>query len=215
MNQKFFDPEEDAMDIVATQQVASATGLAAAMAGGLINEQADEDNEVANASEAFKDKGPGVKKPAAPEGETDQKSAFAKKDLEYPKLELMICRRGTLKPKEGQKPSKDEVIAYLDGTEGTLPCLTLRLNDMKAGEYYVLYRPDFKDYHKVRRLNIVFYSEFQPKKKGEEFREWEKEQQEKAKNGIDAPKLGAAASAAIISPKLDGIEIADLDNEGS
>ena len=38
MNQKFFDPEEDAMDVVATQQVASAAGLAAAMAGGLINE---------------------------------------------------------------------------------------------------------------------------------------------------------------------------------
>ena len=127
----------------------------------------------------------------------------------------MICRRGKLKPKEGQKPSDDEVIAYLDGTEGTLPCLTLRLNDMKAGEYYVLYRPDFKDYHKVRRLNIVFYSEFQPKKKGEELRQWEKEQEEKAKGGSDAPKLGAAASAAIISPKEGAIEINNLDGEGS
>ena len=86
---------------------------------------------------------------------------------------------------------------------------------MKAGEYYVLYRPDFKDYHKVRRLNIVFYSEFQSKKKGEELRQWEKEQEEKAKNGSDAPKLGAAASAAIISPKEGAIEINNLDGEGS
>ena len=145
------------------------------MAGAAINEEVAAQDAEANASDAFKDKGEGVKKPPPAPGATDQKSAFAKKDLEYPKLELMICRRGKLKPKEGQKPSDDEVIAYLDGTEGNLPCLTLRLNDMKKGEYYVLYRPDFKDYHKVRRLNIVFYSEFQQKKKGEELRLWEKE----------------------------------------
>ena len=191
MNQKFFDPEEDAMDIVATQEVSAAGGLAAALAGGLINEEVNEQNEATNASDAFKDKGQGVLKPPAPEGETDQKSAFAKKDLEYPKLELMICKRGKLKPKEGEKPTDDEVIAYLDGTEGCLPCLTLRLNDMKAGEYYVLYRPDFKDYHKVRRLNIVFYSEFFQKKKGEELREWEKEQEEKSKN----PEAAAGAGS--------------------
>jgi hypothetical protein len=38
MNQKFFDPEDEAMDVVATQQVAGAAGLAAAMAGVVINE---------------------------------------------------------------------------------------------------------------------------------------------------------------------------------
>ena len=107
----------------------------------------------------------------------------------------MICKRGKLKPKEGVKTNGDEeVIAYLDGTEGCDPCLTLRLNDMKAGEYYVLYRPDFKDYHKVRRLNIVFYSEFHPKKKGEELKQWEREQEEKAKN---PQKLNPSASATI------------------
>jgi len=71
MNQKFFDPEEDAMDIVATQEVSAAGGLAAALAGGLINEEVNEQNEATNASDAFKDKGQGVLKPPAPEGETD------------------------------------------------------------------------------------------------------------------------------------------------
>ena len=88
----------------------------------------------------------------------------------------MICKRGKLLSKDGQKASDDEVIAYLDGTEGCEPVLTLRLNDLKAGEYYVLYRPDFKDNHKVRRLNIVFYSEFQQKKSGEQLKEWERNQ---------------------------------------
>jgi hypothetical protein len=41
MNQKFFDPEEDAMDIVATQQIAGADA-AAALAGAFINEEVAE-----------------------------------------------------------------------------------------------------------------------------------------------------------------------------
>lgn len=183
------------MDIVTTQKVAKADDLADMLVGGIINEEVAIQNEEKSQSDAFKDKGEGVKKPKAPDGLPDQKSKFAKKDLEYPKLELMICKRGKLKPKEGVKTNGDEeVIAYLDGTEGCDPCLTLRLNDMKAGEYYVLYRPDFKDYHKVRRLNIVFYSEFHPKKKGEELKQWEREQEEKAKN---PQKLNPSASATI------------------
>ena len=119
-----------------------------------------------------------------------------------------------MKPKEGQKPSDDEVIAYLDGTEGCLPCLTLRLNDLKAGEYYVLYRPDFKDYHKVRRLNIVFYSEFMQKKSAEEIREWDKEAAEAAKNNIVRDsKLAPAASAAILSPDEGKIILGNLDED--
>jgi hypothetical protein len=110
----------------------------------------------------------------------------------------MICKRGKLKPKEGQKPSDDEVIAYLDGTEGCEACLTLRLNDMKAGEYYVLYRPDFKPDHKVKRLNIVFYSEFQPKKTGAELREWEREQDEKKKNPIEPASAALIANSPLV-----------------
>jgi hypothetical protein len=122
-------------------------------------------------------------------------------------LELMVCKRGKLKPKEGQKASDDEVIAYLDGTEGCEPCLTIRLNDLKAGEYYVLYRPDFKSYHKVKRLNIVFYSEFMQLKKGEELKIWEREQEEKKNN---PKKLEPAASALVIAnSSLEGIEVQD------
>ena len=60
------------------------------------------------------------------------------------------------------------MLAYVDGTEGCEPALTLRLNNLKKGDYYILYRPDFKPFHKVKRINITFYSEFQGKKKGAE-----------------------------------------------
>ena len=41
---------------------------------------------------------------------------------------------------------------------------------MKAGEYYILYRPDFKDEHTIRRLNVVFYSKLMQKRTEEERR---------------------------------------------
>lgn len=56
----------------------------------------------------------------------------------------------------------------MNGVEGFEPCLTLRLNDLKAGEYYFLYKPDFKPWHKIRRLNIVLYSQFMQKRTAEE-----------------------------------------------
>ena len=46
--------------------------------------------------------------------------------------------------------------------------LTLRLNDLKKGTYYVFYKPDFKDEHKVRRINVVFYSQFIQSRTAEE-----------------------------------------------
>jgi hypothetical protein len=55
------------------------------------------------------------------------------RDLEYPKLELLIVKRGKVKGststnKDGSLGPGDEVLAYMDGTEGCLPCLTIRLD---------------------------------------------------------------------------------------
>ena len=97
--------------------------------------------------------------------------------MEYPKLELIICKRGVLKADKQVKNADGnaEVLAYLDGTEGEEPSMTLRLNELKKGYYYILYRPDFKPRHVVRRLNIVVYSEFMAKKTPEEQKEYEQE----------------------------------------
>lgn len=39
---------------------------------------------------------------------------------------------------------------------------------MKKGEYFILYRANFKQEHKVKRLNLVFYSRFMQKRTEEE-----------------------------------------------
>ena len=48
--------------------------------------------------------------------------------------------------------------------------VTIRLDNLAAGEYYVMYRPDFSVEHKARRLNLNFYSQFQPKMTPEELK---------------------------------------------
>lgn len=100
--------------------------------------------------------------PEESEEQQNKREEFAQKDLEYPEMQLIVCRKAVI---EGEK---DEAIAYLNGIEGFEPCLSLRLNDLKAGEYYFLYKPDFKPWHKVKRLNIVLYSQFMQKRTAEE-----------------------------------------------
>ena len=182
MNQKFFDPEEDLQDVITTQDKSKAKDIGDMMFAHEMNEVVKENQAEQEESEACEDKGAGFLLPPEPEVEIDPKTKkpkvqqqdarqkMAARDVEYPKLELIVCRRGALKADKEVKNADGnaEVLAYLDGTEGEEPCLTLRLNELKKGYYYILYRPDFKPRHVVRRLNVVVYSEFMAKKTPEE-----------------------------------------------
>lgn len=42
------------------------------------------------------------------------------------------------------------------------------MKNLKAGDYFIFYRPDFKPEHTVKRLNLVFYSKFDESKSPEE-----------------------------------------------
>jgi len=66
------------------------------------------------------------------------------------------------------KQIMEESLAYINGDEGQKPVLTLRMKNLKAGQYFIFYRPDFKQEHKVKRLNLVFYIEFREKRTAEE-----------------------------------------------
>ena len=68
---------------------------------------------------------------------------------------MILCRKGFVAPVDGETiipgSTNKEIIAYYDGVEGKEPVLTLRLDNLKKGEYYVLYKPDFEKEHKVKR----------------------------------------------------------------
>jgi len=196
MNSKFFDPEEDLQDVITTQDKSKAKDIGDMMFVHEMNEVVKENQAEQAESEPCEDKGEGFCLPPLPEKEEDKenpnscfkakkpkeaksaKDQMAEREVEYPKLELIVCRRGALKADKEVKNADGnaEVLAYMDGTEGEEPCLTLRLNEMKKGYYYILYRPDFKPRHTVRRLNLVVYSEFMAKKSPEEIKEYELEQ---------------------------------------
>lgn len=65
-----------------------------------INEHVKAQNIFKNSQNAYVDKTEGILKPPKDEdeGTKDSRENFAKKDIEYPNLELIICRRGIVKP---------------------------------------------------------------------------------------------------------------------
>jgi hypothetical protein len=67
------------------------------------------------------------------------------------------------------------VIAYIDGVKGEKPTLQLRLNNLKKGEYFILYRAIYLPIHIFKHLNIDFYSPYQQKKSPAEFEKWKQE----------------------------------------
>ena len=81
-----------------------------------------------DASDSYADKGRGVLKEEEKDEEgnkkEDSRAKFANRDLEYPILKLVICKRGRLMPSENPNGERvnpgenDEVIAYVEGAEG-------------------------------------------------------------------------------------------------
>lgn len=60
---------------------------------------------------------------------------------------------------------------------------------MKKGDYYVLYRADFKPIHKCKKLNLVFYSEFQQKLTNEQAAELAKQKEDEQKSRENLHKM--------------------------
>lgn len=94
-----------------------------------------------------------------------QKELFAKRLLEYPQLQLMVLKKGVRKvdKKDSVNANDEEELIYIDGMDEMEPKVTVRMDNMTKGEYFILYRADFKKDHKNRRINLVFYSEFMQK----------------------------------------------------
>ena len=119
------------------------------------------------------DKGMGICLPELPHHEhinNEKRQKFAQKTIEYPQLQMIICYRGIYKCEHNEKLGKSAPlqVVYVNGVDNTAPVVTVRIDNLKKGDYYVLYRADFKKEHLFKTLNLVFYSEFQQKLTNEE-----------------------------------------------
>ena len=103
--------------------------------------------------EDYKDKGHGVRLAKNKKLEELQK-IFASRDVQYPLLKLIICKKAIL------KGETEEKIIYYDGIEEFSAHVTIRLNELTPGEYYVMFLADFKKDDRFRRLNLSLYSKF-------------------------------------------------------
>ena len=96
MNQKFFDPEDDGKIPTKGGKASGAAADAegATLPGKLLKHMVEAENEEA----ALADGGPGFPLPAQEdENGVDKRAAFAQKDLEYPELQLIVCKKGVVK----------------------------------------------------------------------------------------------------------------------
>ena len=120
MNQKFFDPEEDFMDVTTTQKIDNQMSLGEQLLAQNINDQVVLDLKQKNNADAYKDKGPGVLLPPEPEEFADEehRQKFAQKDLEYPDLQLIVCRKGRILEKREKKEGEKEDEVYKEENSG-------------------------------------------------------------------------------------------------
>lgn len=81
---------------------------------------------------------------------------------------------------------------------------------MKKGDYYILYRADFKPAHKCKKLNLVFYSEFQEKLTNEQAAILAKQEQQIQKESM--PNLRTHSShSSLRKPKTEKNQVYEHD----
>jgi hypothetical protein len=101
-----------------------------------------------------------------------------------------VCKKGYLESDCDDGKKGEEKVIFIDGVDGCLPCVTMRLDNLTKGEYYILYRPDFKKFHMVKKINVVFYSEFYMRKTASEVAEIDRVNKKLKAGGYDEIRGG-------------------------
>lgn len=110
----------------------------------------------------------------------------------------MLLKKGHLEKDSKGKDLKslEPKLIYIDGAMREEAVITLRVGSKESpltkGEYFVMYRADFNDYHLVKKLNIVFYSEFFGRKTDSEVAEIDRVKLKLKAGGYDKIHEGLA-----------------------
>lgn len=63
---------------------------------------------------------------------------------EYPQVTMIVVKKARLPPKTEYSTATVE-FAYLEGVQGKLPSLGVRVNFFRKGDYYILYKVDYQE----------------------------------------------------------------------
>ena len=72
-------------------------------------------------------------------------------------MTMIIIKKAKIPPKDEKSSSQIQYV-FLEGAKAQKEQLGIRVDQMRGGDYMILYKVDFKDYHKVRKLNLRFSS---------------------------------------------------------
>ena len=68
---------------------------------------------------------------------------------------MLIVKKARLPPKTEYSTATVE-FAYLEGVQGKLPSLGVRVNFFRKGDYYILYKVDYQEgQNQCKKLNIL------------------------------------------------------------
>lgn len=85
--------------------------------------------------------------------ELDQKGNKPK--WEDPEITMIVVKKAKCPPRGGSSTCETEY-AFLEGVAAKRPSVGVRIDSMRGGEYLVIYKADWKPYHKCQKLNLRF-----------------------------------------------------------
>ena len=76
------------------------------------------------------------------------------KDYSYPKLTMLLCKKAR-QPPEGHNVAQPAQLIYLNGTIAKANTIGVRVDSIRPGDYYVIYRQDYPSNYKYHKLNLT------------------------------------------------------------
>lgn len=67
---------------------------------------------------------------------------------------MIVVKKARLPPKKEYNVATIE-FAYLEGIQGKLPSMGVRINNFRRGDYYILYKASWNDWNICKKLNVL------------------------------------------------------------
>jgi hypothetical protein len=78
-----------------------------------------------------------------------------KVDPEYPEMTIFVAKKVTTPPR-GENGECGIEYAYLQGAIGRCPTLGVKVNKIRSGDYFIVYKVNFASSHLCKKINISF-----------------------------------------------------------
>ena len=75
-------------------------------------------------------------------------------EYEYAQITMLVVKKARVPPRHDFGEATQEY-AYMEGMIGRKAAVNIRIKNVRSGDYYLLYKVDWKDHHKCRQLKLM------------------------------------------------------------